>query len=95
MSLEDLQEAGVLLPEEEWGERALESTASRAGYAVTGIVAIACGALMFTGDGGTTTWIAAGAFLLDLLAFTWLSWRAVDRQKRRRRPAPGGPGSRG
>lgn len=84
MSLEDLQEAGVLLPEEEWGERTLESTASRPGYVVMGIVAVACGALMFTGDGGTTTWLAAVVFLLDLLAFTWLSWRAVDRQKRRR-----------
>lgn len=83
MSLEDLQEAGVLLPEEEWGERTLDSTASRAGYAVAGAVAVACGVLMFTGGGGTTTWIAAGAFLLDLLAFTWLSWRAVDAQRER------------
>jgi len=83
MSLEDLQEAGVLLPEDEWGERKLDSTASRAGYLLAGAVAIICGMLMLTGNGTATTWIAAGVFLLDLLAFTWLSWRAVDVQRTR------------
>lgn len=96
MSIEDLQDAGVLLPEEEWGDRALDSTMSRAGAILTGTLAVAAGAGMYLGGGGALTWISASVFLADLLAFTVLAWRAVNLQNRRHpaRPAPpaGGEG---
>lgn len=84
MSLGDLQKAGVLLPEEEWGERSLDSTMSRAGTLAAGALGILSAAGMYLGGGGTWTWIAAGVFVIDLLGFTLLAWRAVNAQNRRR-----------
>lgn len=88
MSLEDLQEAGVLLPEEEWGERALDSTMSRVGILATGAVAGLATVGMYLGGGGGWTWISAGIFLVDLFGFTALAWRAVNVQNRRRAETP-------
>lgn len=87
MSLDDLRDAGVLLPEEEWGERPLETTMSRSGTIACGVVAVGAGAAMYLGGGGAATLIGAGIFLLDLFAFTWLSLRAVEDQTRRHPPA--------
>lgn len=84
MTLEHLEEVGALLPEEEWGEHDLETTASRPGMIVTGLVSVAAGAGMYLGGGSALTWICAGAFIVDLAVFTWLSMRAVDAQNRRR-----------
>lgn len=97
MSIDDLQDAGVLLPEEEWGERALDSTMNRVGAVLTGAVGVAAGAGMYLGGGGTLTWISASVFLFDLLAFTALAWRAVNVQNRRYpdRPAPPAGGAGG
>lgn len=89
MSIEDLQDAGVLLPERAWGKRALDSTMSRLGTVVAGIVAVAACFGMYAGGGRGATWISAGVFLADLFAFTLLAWRAVDAQGRRRTRAPG------
>lgn len=84
MSLEDLEEAGALLPEEQWGEHSLETTASRPGMILTAVVSVAAGAGMYLGGGGALTWISGGVFIVDLMIFTWLSMRAVDAQSRRR-----------
>lgn len=84
MTLEDLQEAGALLPEEEWGEHSLETTANRSGLILTGIVAVAATGAMYLGGGNAWTWAGGAVFILDLMAFTWLSLRAVDAQNRRR-----------
>ena len=77
MSLEDLQKAGILLPEEEWGEHSLETTANKPAMIAVGVVAVVAAVLMYLGGGRSLTWIAVVGFLADLAAFTWLSWRAV------------------
>lgn len=84
MTLEDLEEAGALLPEEEWGKHSLETTANRPGLVLTGLVSVLAGVGMYLGGGNTLTWIGAGVFIIDLTVFTWLSMRAVDAQNRRR-----------
>ncbi|MDX1622701.1 MAG: hypothetical protein R3199_01815 [Gemmatimonadota bacterium] len=91
MTLEDLQSAGVVLPEEEWGERELTTTVSKPGTIATAAVAVATGLMMYLGGGEALTWIGGGLFLVDLLAFTWLVIRAVDLQAERyphRAPEP-------
>lgn len=83
MTLEDLREHGVLLPEEEWGAHRLESTTRQAPLLMA--FGVAAGSLVATymGDGGTWTWVGTGAFLVLLLAITWMCDRAVLRQRRR------------
>jgi hypothetical protein len=83
MTLEDLQRAGILLPEEEWGQRSLETTAGKPALAAVGAVALAGVILMYAGAGGLPTWVGAGLYLVGLLAFTGLSLRAVDAQVER------------
>lgn len=83
MSLEDLQEAGVLLPEEKWGTRRLDSTLSATGLVTTGIVAVASAVGMFLGAGGPVTWISGALFLVDQAFFTWLALRAVEVENER------------
>ncbi|MGH7559103.1 MAG: hypothetical protein ACREMD_15250 [Gemmatimonadota bacterium] len=80
MSLEDLESAGILLPREEWGKRDLATAVNKPLLVVAGIVAVVSCALMYVGDGGPLTQIAGGVYLVDLVGFTWLSWRAVGEQ---------------
>lgn len=85
MTLDDLRDAGVLLPEERWGEPDLHTTMSRPGTIAAGVVAVGSGIAMYAGHGSATTWIGAGLFLADLFGFTWLAMRAIDAQRKRRR----------
>ena len=81
MTLEDLEKAGILLPEEEWGQRSLETTVNQPAVIAVGAVAVVAAVLMYVGGGGTLTWVGTVAFLVDLAAFTWVSWRAVEKKR--------------
>ncbi len=85
MSLEDLENAGVLLPREEWGQRDLTTTANKPALLLIGLGALVAATLMYVGDGRTLTWIGCGLYLTTLYGFLWLSVRAVRRQLARRR----------
>ncbi|MGH8544618.1 MAG: hypothetical protein ACREX3_13520 [Gammaproteobacteria bacterium] len=78
MSLEDLESAGILLPREEWGKRDLRTAVNKPLLVLAMIVAVVSCGLMYVGDGGPLTWAGGGVYLVDLLMFTWLSWRAVE-----------------
>lgn len=83
MTQEDLREHGVLLPEEEWGERSLETTVRRLPTALAFLVAVAALVAAFLGDGGALTWIGVAVFLAAFGALTWIADRAVLAQRRR------------
>jgi membrane protein implicated in regulation of membrane protease activity len=83
MSLEDLREQGVLLPEERWGEHELTTTVPR-GWLLLALVAAVAGVVAaLAGDGGSLTWVGIGVFLIALYAATILCDRAVERQRQR------------
>lgn len=94
MTLEDLREQGVLIPEEEWGRHRLETTTHRVPLLLAFLLSGAALAAAFVGDGGAITWIGMGAFLAGLFAIVWMCDRAVVRQRRRvrreRREVAGG-----
>lgn len=90
MTIEDLREHGVLLPEEEWGEHALETTASELPLLLSFVVAAAAVVVAYVGDGGALTWVGTGVFLASLYAITWMCDRAVLRQRRRVESERGG-----
>lgn len=83
MTIEDLREHGVLLPEDEWGAHRLESTTRDGALLALFAVAAASLVLAYLGDGGTWTWVGTVAFLVCLLAITWMCDRAVRRQRER------------
>jgi peptidoglycan/LPS O-acetylase OafA/YrhL len=83
MSMEDLRDQGVLLPEEEWGKHKLETTVPQRTLAVLLLVAVAGLVMAYLADGGLLTWIGMGAFLVLLYVVTWVVDRSVTRQRRR------------
>lgn len=85
MTIEDLREHGVLLPEEEWGRHRLETTVPEVPLAMAFVVAAASLVVAYLGDGGVPTWVAVAVFLGSLCAITWLVDRAVFRLRRRTR----------
>lgn len=96
MTLEDLREHGVLLPEEEWGTHELETTVPEWPLLGAFLAAAALWVVAYLGEGGTLTAVAVAGFLVLLFAITWICDRAVTRQRERfreeRRGAGGDPG---
>lgn len=83
MSMDDLREQGVLLPEEEWGKHKLETTVPQRTLAAL-LVAVVAGLVMaYLADGGLLTWIGMGAFLVLLFVVTLVVDRSVMRQRER------------
>ncbi|MGK7313421.1 MAG: hypothetical protein ACN0LA_14490 [Candidatus Longimicrobiales bacterium M2_2A_002] len=83
MSMEDLREHGVLLPEEEWGEHRLETTVPQ-GRLATGFVIAVLGLLsIYFGAGGLWTWVGLVVFLVALYWIIWVCDRAVVAQRER------------
>lgn len=81
MTIEDLREQGVLLPEEEWGVHELETTTPELPLALAFLAGAVLWVLIYLGDGGLLTWIGTGLFLLILFGITWICDRAVLRQR--------------
>lgn len=83
MTIEDLREQGVLLPEEEWGSHRLETTVPE--WPLAGAFLVAASSLVATylGDGGLATWIGVVVFLVTIYLITWLADRAVLEQRER------------
>ncbi len=77
MTLEDLEEAGLILPEDQWGTHALKTRVNRPLLLTLGAVTLVSLLVMYFDDGGMWTWISLAAYIAMLAAFTWLSWRAV------------------
>jgi hypothetical protein len=89
MSLDDLRNQGVLLPEEEWGEHRLETTVNVIPLAIGFLVAVASLVVIYLGDGGTATWVGSIVFLVALYSVIWMCDRAVLRQRARVRDERG------
>lgn len=83
MTIEDLHDQGVLLPEREWGKHSLETTTKQWWLLAAFIVAGAALIAALAGDGGLLTWAGVGIFLLMLYALVLMCDRAVRRQRER------------
>lgn len=96
MSIEDLREQGVLLPEEEWGEHRLQTTIRQGPLLVSFVIAVAALVVAYLGDGGGLTWMGVVGFFLAFFSMVWICDRAIQRQRRRfererRETAPDSP----
>lgn len=90
MSLDELRDQGILLPEEEWGEHSLKTTVARGPLLLVLVLAVIGLVAAFLGDGAWPTWVGVGLFLVALYCATILCDRAVERQRERmkRRQTP-------
>ena len=82
MSLEELEDAGVLLPEENWGKMKTVSNMNPILVVIIGIMAIGSIFMMLIGDGMLMTFIGIGLFLLDLVLFTAYGIWAINNQNK-------------
>lgn len=78
MSLEELEEEGLLRPRDEWGQEDPHSHVSRSGLILSWIIGIIACAMMYLGGGEAITWIGLGVFFVFLVLFTYLSNHAID-----------------
>lgn len=83
MSLDELRDQGVLLPEDEWGRHTLKTTVPQRTLAALLIAAVASLVVAYLGDGDGLTWIGTAAFLVLLFVITWVVDRSVRKQRRR------------
>ena len=82
MSKEDLENMGVLLPEDEWGKHSLATTVNKPLLIAIGVMTMLSAFLMYWGNGDSLTWVGVALFLTMLSGFTVLSIRAVQKQVR-------------
>ena len=80
MSLRDLEEMGILLPQDKWGQLDLHTSVNKVQLVGAALLA-AVGAIMgYAGNGGPVTWVGVALLLVFFAWFTWLSMTAVDAQ---------------
>lgn len=80
MSLRDLRERGLLVPQTLWGDAPIASEGGNASALATGAIGLASALLIWFGGGGPYTFAGLGLFLLDLLLFLVLGFTSVERQ---------------
>jgi len=80
VSLKDLEELGVLLPEEDWGTHELHSAVNKPALVLAGLLGVMAVVLMYNGSGGTLTFVGSGLFLVFMAWVTHISISAIDRQ---------------
>lgn len=83
MSIEDLENHGVLLPKEEWGTHKLETTTSEIPLLLVFLSSVAGCILTYFGNGNTWTWIGIILFFITFFMVIYLCDRAIMRQRRR------------
>jgi len=82
LSLKDLEKAGLIRPQEEWGQGDLHSHVNRPSLMAAWVVAGISAVLMYVGNGGSATWVGLGGMLLFIVWFTCLSMHAVEVRRR-------------
>ncbi|HUU96425.1 MAG TPA: hypothetical protein VM487_11845 [Phycisphaerae bacterium] len=84
MTLEDLEQAGVTLPHDQWGKREVRSRVNKPLFLASAALAVASVVLMYFGDGRFLTWLGAVIFIVALFGATALALHAASTQGRRR-----------
>ena len=83
MSLKDLKEAGLILPEDEWGKLTFQKPYFKFPILLTFLLTFLSCILMYIGDGTWITWIGLLMFLLLLALFTFFSIKSINIQMKK------------
>lgn len=80
MSLKDLRDFGILLPEDEWGVHDLHTSVNKAELVASMVFGLASVALMFIGGGRTLTFVGGLMFFVFMGWITHISLKAIEVQ---------------
>lgn len=83
MSAEDLEEQGLLLPEEKQGELEPATTVNRPALVLALLLGVTSVALIAVGSGRTLTWIGCVLYFVFLLLFLLVSNAGIARRAAR------------
>jgi len=77
MTMEELEEDGILLPRDQWGKRELKSRVAKVPLLVIAGAALGSVGMMYLGNGRGLTWMGLGVFFASLTAFTAVSLSGI------------------
>jgi steroid 5-alpha reductase family enzyme len=80
MSLKDLHDHGILLPEEEWGVHDLHTSVNKPELIASMLFGLISVAIMYFGGGETLTFVGMVMFILFMGWITRLSVKAIEVQ---------------
>lgn len=80
MSLKDLHDHGILLPEEEWGVHDLHTSVNKTELIVSLLFGLAAVTIMYFGGGETPTFVGMMMFILFMGWISRLSLKAIEVQ---------------
>ncbi len=80
MSMKELEEMGILLPENKWGQSDLHTSVDKIQLVASGLLALGAVICSYVGNGGLLTWIGVGMFFIFVGWFTRISLKAVEVQ---------------
>lgn len=80
MSLKDLQEHGILLPEQEWGVHDLHTSVNKPLLLASLAFGLAAVVLMYIGGGRALTFVGMVMFILFMGWISQISLKAIDVQ---------------
>lgn len=83
MSIEDLKEQNILLPNDEWGKHKQDTTVSQIPVLILFLLSAASCILAFLANGSTWTWISVIVFFLAFYGIVILCDRAILKQRER------------
>ncbi|MEA3400718.1 MAG: hypothetical protein U9R79_05665 [Armatimonadota bacterium] len=80
MSLKDLREAGVLLPQDEWGVHDLHTSVNKPMLIAALLFGLAAVVIMYVGGGRMLTFVGGLMFVVFMAWITHISVKAVNVQ---------------
>ncbi|MFW6437861.1 MAG: hypothetical protein ACOCZ7_02500 [Armatimonadota bacterium] len=80
MSLKDLQDHGILLPQEEWGVHDLHTSVNKPLLIVSLLFGLAAVVMMYLGGGQAFTFVGMVMFIVFMGWITQISLKAIDVQ---------------
>lgn len=83
MSIEDLNEQHILLPEKEWGQHRLKTTTAQIPLLLLFLCSVAGCALAYRGNGELWTWSGIILFFISFFGIVILCDRAIIKQRQR------------
>jgi|GEM_PF-1813670 len=83
MSIEDLEQHGVLLPKKEWGKHELKTTTSEIPMLLIFLCSVAGCIITWMGNGNSWTWVGICLFFVAFAFVIVLCDKAIQRQRER------------
>ena len=80
MPMKDLEEMGILLPKEKWGQLDLHTSVNKPQLVASGLLAVVGTIMGYAGNGGTITWVGVLLLFVFLGWFTCISLKAANVQ---------------